>query len=140
MNIKESKASASEVFNVALTSNINFHNNFVGNSFKLAALLTVVIGWVISSQAARDFLNSTHLYLWIAILAFTVFSAVVSFLNFKKARAISDKLHGNLLSLKYMDQHYFEHYKISSRLYFSMLLLIMVLFAILIAALSYIRG
>lgn len=139
MNESENTAKTSEVFGVALSSNRTFHDNFVGNSFKLAALLTVVIGWFISSPAARDFLNSAHPYLWIAILAFTFFATIVTFINFRSASNISRKLYQNMIDLNYMDKCYFEHHKISSRLFYSMLLLIMVLYLILLTALIYVR-
>jgi len=139
MNNDEEKASKSVIFEALFDSQKILHDNFLNNNFRLSAVLTVVIGWLVSSEKANDFLLNTHIVIFGIFVLLAPVALILLYMNSKKAKNLSEKVHGELCSLEYMDEKYFEHHVISKQLFISMFVLIGVLLSVILFAMFTIR-
>ena len=117
------KASKKECFDLQVSAALRFREGFVESGFKVAAVLSVFLGWVLTAPAAQRFLSGSPRILWLSCFGLGVVGTLTIIISFVQARRQADNVYANLCSLHYMEKRYLSHYKLSPRLFWCVILL-----------------
>lgn len=134
-----SLAPPKERFDALLAAVARFYERFFDSGFKVAAALTVIFGWMLSSSTARQFLRDAPLAIWLACAAVGVLGTALVLGNFFLARTQGGKLYEHLRSLGYMDEAFYAHYRLAPRLFWSVVALNSLLCGLILAGIVYSR-
>jgi hypothetical protein len=89
---------------VGLLKDSRYH--LIDFMFKQAAVLTLLIGWVLSSDKARDFIATAHGVRTIAVVAVSLYCALLIFWACTyRLRSVS--AYAELVKLQYMPKHFY---------------------------------
>jgi len=109
-----------ERFNALYTSYARAYERFLENGFKTSTLLFVVLGWLLSSDAARTFLRDYKLVLWLSI-ALIGLGAVSLCATFHRLSRLSRSLRARLVALSFIESDFYDQHRIPSLIYWSVI-------------------
>lgn len=128
-----------EQFDLLFSAQIRFHDRFVDSGFKVAAALTVFLGWLLSANAAKEFLQGAPFALWLTCLLTGALGTWLILFNFFRAQKETNRLFSKLSSLQYFDESFLTQYQLSPRLFWSVLALNAVLCILLLGGMIVVR-
>ena len=100
-----------------------YNQRYVTASLATAGVLMVIIGWLLTEQVAQDFFKgkpiTTSIFVFI-IIPFLIYAYVSPML---RVFNVNQEAYCKIQELKYMDEKYYEHHKLSiSYKYFGIIL------------------
>src|SRR5262249_41621008 len=104
-----------------------------------AAALTVIFGWVLSSQAAREFLRDSPFAVWAGCAILAILGAILAIANLFLARREGRRMYERLAKLGYMEEAFFASYRLSPRLFWSVVAFNALLCALILIGVVYSR-
>lgn len=109
-------ATTREKFDLGIAMLKGYYDGLETRAERAAVLLVGVVGWLITSQTARDSLARSRPLFFGAVLSLTVF-LIMSWANIshflKRFRGIQSEVE----ALEYVDAKYFTRYRMPERLY-----------------------
>jgi len=112
MESPPSEASVKEKFDLLFVLLKDYFNQIVDNSFRHATVEVVVLGWLISSESARNFFQSNRVVSWYACsvtLLYAIFHSIWIWKNYLRSRTA----YVQLCKLGYMPSEFFDSPRIS---------------------------
>jgi len=103
---------AKEQFSALYGSYARAYERFVENAYKVTTLMLVILGWLLSSDTARKFLNGDHLVLILCVLLIAL-AAISIFTTFRRLTRLSAALRLKLDQLAYIDSTSYDQHRIS---------------------------
>ena len=100
------EASAKEKFDMLFGLLKDYFNQMVDNSFRHATVEALILGWLITSESARNFLHNNPVVSWFAcgwILLYAAFHSTWIWKNYLRSRIA----YMQLRKLGYMPSEYF---------------------------------
>lgn len=136
---EQTKPSRKETFDMLLAAQISAHDKVLDSGFRVAAVLTVVLGWLLTAASAQAFLRGAPQILWWLCMAVGAMGTVLIVSTFVLARRKTDRLYQRLLGLRYHDEMHLEQYRLEPRVYWSLLALNAVLCLLLLGGMVVVR-
>lgn len=117
------RASSKECFELLLSSSIRFQQGFVEGGFKVAATLTVFLGWLLSANSAQAFIKGAPTKLWLFCLILGCIGTFTVLIGIFQARKEADEVYGKLCAVDYVDESLLTQYRLKPRIFWSVALL-----------------
>jgi hypothetical protein len=141
-NVKQT-ATTKERFDLGISMLKGYYDGLETRAERTAVLLVGVVGWLITSQTARDSLAKNSTLFFGAVLSLTVFIAMawVNLSHFlKRFREIQSEVE----ALEYVDAKYFTRYRMPAKLHgipvlYIYLMPILILYIFIVLLLFHIR-
>ena len=109
-----------EQFAVLYASYARVYERFLENGFKTSTVLLVVLGWLLTSDKARDYL-SQHSWAVGMCAALVVTGAVSLCAAFHRLYRLSQLLRKRLDALSFVEAQYYEQHHIPALIYLSVI-------------------
>ena len=103
---------AKEQFNALYGSYARAYERFVENAYKVTTLMLVILGWLLSSDTARKFLDTDHLVLTLCVVLIAL-AAISIFTTFLRLTRLYASLRMKLDQLAYIDSGSYDQHRIS---------------------------
>jgi hypothetical protein len=107
----ENSTAAKDEFNALYGSYARAYERFVENAYKTTTLMLVILGWLLSSEAARRFLHEDRTVLALCVLLIA-FAAVSIWATFRRLAALSASLREKLDRLAYVHADSYDQHRI----------------------------
>jgi|SRR5829696_2020520 len=109
-------ATTKEKFDLGIGMLKGYYDGLETRVERTTVLLVGVVGWLITSQTARDSLAKSSILFWSAVFGITVFS-VYSTANISHFLRRFWEIQANVEDLKYVQPLYFTRYQMPKKLY-----------------------
>ena len=139
MSVPEDSIPMKERFAYLLAEQKLVLDRFADAGFKIPAVLSVVLGWMVSSETAQRFLNKAPQILWLVLITVAIVVTVLIVWTLVRTNSVSIRLHARLKTLAYADEEYFKYYRVSRHMFLGVVALNALLCALLIGGIIYIR-
>jgi hypothetical protein len=117
------RATPKEQFDLLLASSIRLQQGFVETGFKVAAALTVFLGWLLTADSAHAFIKGAPRFLWLFCLVLGSIGTVTILIGMFQARKEAHEVFGKLCALDYVDESMLTQHHLKPRLFWSVALL-----------------
>ena len=111
-----SAATTKEKFDLGIGMLKGYYDGLETRVERAAVLLVGVVGWLITSQTARDSLAKSWILFWSAVLGITVVS-IYLWVNISHFLKRFREIQTNVEDLNYADPKYFTRYRMPTKLY-----------------------
>lgn len=105
-----------EEFSVLYASYARAYERFLDNGFKTSTVLLVVLGWLLSSESARDFITS-HSFIAGVCMAMLSLGAISLWTTFHRLYRLSQTLRARLDALGFLEPRFYDQHAIPRLLY-----------------------
>jgi hypothetical protein len=111
-----SAATTKEKFDLGIGMLKGYYDGLETRVERTTVLLVGVVGWLITSQTARDSIAKSWVLFWSAVFGITVFS-IYSSANISHFLRRFSEIQASVEDLNYADPKYFTRYRMPKKLY-----------------------
>jgi hypothetical protein len=133
-------ATTKERFELLLAATVRQQERFVDVGFKIAASLTVVLGWLLTAESAQLFLKGAPVSLWSACVVVGTTGSIVILVAFAQAKRQADITFARLAELQYVPAADLTQYRLKSGQFWGVMLLVGTMCALIVGGMLVVRA